>query len=85
MVNGYLNILFNKENLETAKAQYEFSQKQLEQVKNLVNAGAQPRANIYDAEATLSLDEQNVTLAENSVNLALLSLSQLLQLPYNRF
>lgn len=85
VVNGYLNILFNKENLETAKAQYEFSQKQLEQVKNLVNAGAQPRANIYDAEATLSLDEQNVTLAENSVNLALLSLSQLLQLPYNTF
>ena len=85
VVNGYLNVLFNKENLETAKAQYEFSQKQLEQVKNLVNAGAQPRANIYDAEATLSLDEQNVTLAENSVNLALLSLSQLLQLPYNTF
>lgn len=85
VVNAYLNVLFNKENLETARAQYEFSLKQLEQVKNLVNAGAQPRANIYDAEATLSKDEQNVTLAENSVNLAMLSLSQLLQVPYADF
>ena len=85
VVNAYLNVLFNKENLETAKAQYEFSKKQLEQVKELVEAGVQPRANIYDTEATLSRDAQQVTLAENSFNLALLSLSQLLQIPFEGF
>jgi len=85
VVNAYLNILFNKENLETAKAQYTFSEKQLEQVENLVEAGAQPRANIYDAEATLSADAQKVTLAENNVTLALLTLSQLLQVPFDGF
>lgn len=85
VVNAYLNILFNKENLETAIAQYEFSKKQLSQVKDLVDAGVQPRANIYDAEATLSRDSQQVTLAENSFNLSLLSLSQLLQVPFNGF
>ncbi|MCB4799295.1 TolC family protein [Neotamlana laminarinivorans] len=85
VVNAYLNVLFNKENLETAQAQYEFSKKQLNQVQDLVDAGVQPRANIYDAEATLSRDEQQVTLSENSVNLALLSLSQLLQVPFKDF
>ncbi len=85
VVNAYLNVLFNIENLETAKAQYEFSKKQLDQVKSLVDAGVQPRANIYDSEATLSTDEQNVTIAENNYTLSLLSLSQLLQVPFEGF
>ena len=85
IVNSYLNVLFNKEGLETAKAQYEFSKKQLQQVKDLVNAGVQPKANIYDAEATLANDEQRVTVAENSYNLSLLSISQILQVPFEGF
>ncbi|WP_203256380.1 TolC family protein [Hyunsoonleella ulvae] len=85
VVNSYLNVLFNKERLETARAQYNFSKKQVEQVKELVDAGTQPKVNIYDAEATLSTDEQNLTVAENNYNLALLTLSQLLQLPFNGF
>jgi outer membrane protein len=85
VVNSYLNVLFNKEQLQTATAQYEFSEKQLEQVAELVDAGVQPKANIYDAEATLSRDAQQVTLAENNYNLALLTLSQLLQIPYKGF
>jgi outer membrane protein len=85
VVNAYLNVLFNKERLETAKAQYEFSNTQLKQVQNLVDVGVQPKVNIYDAEATLSRDAQQVTIAENNYNLALLSLSQLLQVPYAGF
>jgi len=85
VVNAYLNVLFNKERLETAKSQYEFSSKLLSQVKELVDAGVQPKANVYDSEATLSIDSQEVTLAENNYNLALLTLSQLLQVPYEGF
>lgn len=85
VVNAYLNVLFNIENLEIAQAQYDFSKKQLDQVQELVDAGVQPQANVYDAEATLSSDLQNVTVAENNYELALLSLSQLLQLPYESF
>ncbi len=85
VVNAYLNVLFNKENLETTQAQFEFSKKQLVQVKALVDAGVQPKANIYDAEATLSRDAQQVTIADNNLNLALLNLSQLLQLPFDGF
>ena len=85
VVNAYLNVLFNKERLEMAKAQYAFSKTQLEQVKAFVDAGTQPQVNIYDAEATLSSDAQSFTVAENNFNLALLTLSQLLQLPYKGF
>ena len=85
VVNAYLNVLFNKENLETAEKQLTFSKEQLERVNKLVDAGVQPRANTYDAIATTSRDEQNLTVAENNYNLALLSLSQLLQLPYSGF
>jgi outer membrane protein len=85
VANSYLNVLFNKEQLETAKAQYNFSVKQLQQVKDLVDAGTQPRVDIYDAEATLANDEQAVTVAQNNYTLALLSLSQLLQLPFEGF
>ncbi|WP_170235061.1 TolC family protein [Bizionia gelidisalsuginis] len=85
VVNAYLNILFNIENLETAEAQYEFSQKQLQRVNELVDAGAQPRADVYDAQATLSRDVQSVTVAENNYELSLLTLSQLLQVPFEGF
>lgn len=85
VVNTYLNILFNKENLETARAQYTFSEKQLKQVQDLVESGVQPRANLFDAEATLSNDAQKITVAENNHDLSLLQLSQLLQLPYIGF
>ncbi|MEO8933573.1 MAG: TolC family protein [Xanthomarina sp.] len=85
VVNAYLNVLFNKENLETAKAQLDFSKKQLIQVQALVDAGVQSRSNIYDVEATLSADEQSVTIAENNYILSLLTLSQLLQVPFNGF
>lgn len=85
VVNSYLNVLFNRENLEIAKSQYEFSKKQLTQVKALVDAGVQPKANIFDADATLSRDAQQVTIAENNFELSLLTLSQLLQVPFDGF
>jgi outer membrane protein len=85
VVNSYLNILFNIENLAVAQSQYAFSEKQLGQVKELVDAGVQPKGNLLDVEATLANDEQRVIAAENSLMLAKLTLSQLLQLPASTF
>ena len=85
VVNSYLNVLLNKENLIIAEAQYDFSIEQLQLVKELVEAGVQPQANVFDAEASLANDSQQLTLAENSYTLAILSLSQVLQVPFNSF
>ena len=85
VVNSYLNVLLNKENLIIAEAQYDFSIEQLQLVKELVKAGVQPQANVFDAEASLANDSQQLTVAENSYTLAILSLSQVLQVPFNSF
>jgi outer membrane protein len=85
VVNAYLNVLFNKENLGIARKQFDFTEKQLNQVKELVDAGVQPLANINDVEATLSNNVQQITIAENNLDLARLTLSQLLQVPYVGF
>ncbi|MDA9576460.1 TolC family protein [Flavobacteriaceae bacterium] len=85
VVNSYLNVLLNKENLIIAQAQFAFSTEQLEQVRELVAAGTQPQANVFDSEATLASDEQQLTVAQNNYTLALLSLSQVLQVPFESF
>ncbi len=85
VVNSYLNVLLNKENLIIAQAQFEFSAEQLKRVKELVAAGTQPQANVFDSEATLANDEQQLTVAQNNYTLALLSLSQTLQVPFDGF
>ena len=85
VANTYLNVLFNKENLDLAKLQVEFSKFQVEQVKTLVEAGSEPNSTLIETQATYSRDIQNLTIAENNHDLALLTLAQLLQLPYENF
>ena len=85
VASAYLNVLFNMENLETARSQYEFSQKQLEQVQNLVESGVQPVSNVYDAQANLSGDLQSLTVAQNNHKIALLTLAQLIQVQSEGF
>ena len=85
VANTYLNVLFNKENLELARLQVEFSEFQVNQVKTLVEAGSEPNSTLIETQATYSRDIQNLTIAENNHDLALLTLAQLLQLPYENF
>tara|TARA_B100000941_G_scaffold253552_1_gene201271 strand:+ start:559 stop:1839 length:1281 start_codon:yes stop_codon:yes gene_type:complete len=85
VANTYLNVLFNKENLELARLQLEFSEFQVDQVKTLVEAGSEPNSTLIETQATYSRDIQNLTIAENNHDLALLTLAQLLQLPYENF
>ena len=85
VANAYLNVLFNKENLELANSQVKFSEFQVEQVKMLVDAGSEPESTLIETQATYSRDIQNLTIAENNHDLSLLTLSQLLQLPYENF
>ena len=85
VANSYLNVLFNKENLELARLQLQFSKFQVDQVKTLVEAGSEPASTLIESQATYSRDIQSLTIAENNHDLALLTLAQLLQLPYENF
>ena len=85
VANAYLNVLFNKENLDLANSQVEFSKFQVSQVQTLVEAGSEPMSTLIETQATYSRDIQNLTIAENSHILSLLSLSQLLQIQFENF
>jgi len=85
VLNSYLNVLFNKENLKIAQSQVSISQEQVDRTKKLVESGVQPRGNLLDVEATLASDEEKLVTAQNNLDLALLNLAQLLQLPKDGF
>jgi len=85
VVNSYLNILFAKENLTVSKVQAEISKKQIEVVQNQVDAGTKARGELLNSKSTYASDLQNVVSLENTLNLALLQLAQLLQLDPTNF
>ncbi len=85
VVNGYLNVLFAKENLSAAKIQYEISKTQIEAAESRFNAGVIPKGDLLNTQSTAASDSQTVIANENNLDLALLNLSQLLQVPYVGF
>lgn len=85
VVNQYLNILLNKENLKVAEEQVAITEKQVIQVSELVDSGVRPRADLFEVEAQLASDRERLTNVENSLELAKLALTQLLQISNEGF
>ena len=79
VANAYLQILFNKENLKVAQNQLKNTQAQLNQTKELYNAGQIPKGELVNVEANISSDEQRVVQAQNAIIISKLTLGQLLQ------
>ena len=76
----FLQVLYNRELEQVARLQVDFSAKQVEQTKALVDAGRQPLSELYNIKAQLAQDEVSLTEASNNVRLALLDLAQALEL-----
>ncbi|GAA4894454.1 TolC family protein [Flaviramulus aquimarinus] len=85
VVNAYLNILLNKEALKLAEEQIVVSQKSLDQVQGLVDAGVRAKADLLVSQSQLATDNERLVNAQNSVVLSLLSLSQILQISNDGF
>jgi outer membrane protein len=77
----YINVIFNKEQLQNAKFQLGSSQSQLDRVRKQVAAGALPRSEELNIDAQAATNEVTVVQQENILNLSLLQLKQALQLP----
>lgn len=80
VANAFLQVLFNKENLKVQNDQLAIDTKQLNRTQELVNAGNLPKGDLLDVKATIAMDNQKVINAENTLLIAKLSLTQLLQL-----
>ena len=85
IANNYLNALFNKENIKVAKEQIVITNIQLNKMQELIDAGVKPRADLLDIQATLASNNEQLTTSENALDLSLLNLAQLIQVPSINF
>ena len=78
VANSYLQVLFNKANLEVIKSQNEVTSEQIIRTNELVESGVLPRGDLLEIRATDANEKQQIVVAENNVKISLISLAQLL-------
>ncbi|MFW5890309.1 MAG: TolC family protein [Marinilabiliaceae bacterium] len=76
----YLEVLFNRELVEVAREQHKVAEEQVENTRELVDAGRVAEGNLLEIKSQASREALNVTQKENNLSLALLSLAQALDL-----
>jgi outer membrane protein len=77
----YLQVLLSRELYEIALDQLELNKKQVKQTEILVEAGKSSESDLYDARSSLAQQEMQVTESANNLQLALLDLTQTMNLP----
>jgi len=78
VANAYLQVLLNKANLEAVKTQNEVTKEQITRTEQLVKAGSLPRGDLLEVQATDASELQRIAIAENTVEISLINLAQLL-------
>lgn len=80
VINAYLDVLSNKEQLKNLKIQSKISKQQLERTKDLIEAGSLPKGDVYEAESQVFAQEQQIIATENMLFISKMGLAQLLLL-----
>lgn len=78
VADAYLQVLFNKQNLEVLKAQNDLTREQLERTQQLVDAGSLPKGDLLEIKATNADEKQRIIVAQNNIKISLISLAQML-------
>ncbi|MCM8568811.1 TolC family protein [Gramella jeungdoensis] len=78
VADAYLQVLFNKQNLEVLRAQNDVTKEQIERTLDLVDAGVLPEGDLLEIRATMADEQQKMILAENQIQISLISLAQTL-------
>lgn len=81
VTSAFLQVLFNEELCKVAAQQVELSKEQYNRMQRMNEVGKASTAELYEAKSRLAQDELSAVQAENNRQLALLDLSQLLELP----
>ena len=84
IAQNYLNVLVGNEQLAVAQRQADVTQAQLERTQRLVSAGSAPEANLFELRATLASNEVDIVNAQNTLDLAKVSLLQAMNVPINQ-
>lgn len=81
IASAYLQVLYEKELWQVARQQTALSRAQVELKEGFFKVGKAAESDVYEVKAQLAQDELEETKAENNYKLAILDLSQLLELP----
>lgn len=76
----FLQVLSGEEALDIAKNQFEVTHLQLEKTKKLVEVGNKARGDLLGMQAQEANDKYNITIANNNLKIAYITLVQLLEL-----
>ncbi|GET46652.1 TolC family protein [Capnocytophaga felis] len=80
IINAYLEILSNKEQIKKLKIQLEVSKENLKRTQDLIEAGSLPKGDYYEAESQFFSQEQQIIATENALFISKMGLAQLLLL-----
>lgn len=78
VANNYLQVILNKANLEVLTSQNLVTKEQLQRTRDLIDAGVLPEGDALEIKATDANERQSIVLAENNIQVSLISLAQLL-------
>lgn len=81
VTSAYLQVLFNEELAKVAHEQVTLSEEMLKQKTAFFKVGKASEAELYEAKSRAAQDQLSAVQADNEYRLALLDLSQLLELP----
>jgi outer membrane protein len=81
IATSYLQILFYQELLKSAENQLDVTNQQVDRMRKMVAAGAAAQGDFFNLDAQRAAEELSVVDAQNNLDLAYLTLTQLLDLP----
>jgi len=81
VITQYLQVLYAKEVCQSARRQLEHTTYEVGRQKALVEQGKVAEADLLDAEAQMAQDKLQVVNSENDIQVSLVELANLLQLP----
>jgi outer membrane protein len=80
IASGYLEILFAKELIKVSEAQVDQTKKQIDRTSQLVDAGKVAPGTLLEIQSQLASEELEVVNRQNSLQISLLNLAQMLEL-----
>jgi outer membrane protein len=81
ITTGYLQVLFAGEILSAAKSQEDATRAQVERTEKMVNAGKSPESDLLQIQSQMATDNLSVINAQNQLDLAKVTLMQLMEIP----
>lgn len=82
IINLFINVVFNREQVKIAENQLSTTKEQFERTTKLVNAGSLPFSDQLDLQAQNATNQLEVINSKNALRIAKLNLAQAMQIPF---